>query len=233
MSSWAYPPKGGVEVLQPGYELPDAIQSDLSTQGILEDVEGFFLPSQEKVYLLVDNVRCSVDRPLRVLFHEVYGHRGLRALLGPTARAKTLYRLQRANPKLAQEALAWYASHGESDIKHRIRKGATESDARREVTLMAIEEALADRAAQLPKVSPALRRRAIRQWRLRMSGNDALADRMEEIWEAETFMLLAEARSITVAGLRRKTRAGPGRRPSLRNEAALPHLRTGATAPSH
>lgn len=172
-------------------ELPDDIRAALSSMGAMATTRGMMMPDG-RVFLVADRLG-SMDEAQSVLFHEVYGHYGLRAFLGDDYEAQMTL-LRAANPKLAAEANTWYANFARGQIAARMQAGATRSDAEKTVRLLAVEEALADRAGDAPPPSGWKSVMAKLQAALRRLGMDRVADFLERLTEAETHALLMGAR---------------------------------------
>lgn len=191
-AEWTNGPKGGVEVVQSVDDLPSHLADFVrSTDGSSE--QGFYLPKSDKVLLIADNIP-TVERAQAVVFHEVYGHKGLRAFLPGDQYAEMMTRIRRANPKIARAADDWYAKYGIDSIMMYRDGGQTNAEAVRTVELLAVEEALADMAATQPAAGPVRKLLAALQAALRKIGLHAIADWMEGRSEAETFALLRAAR---------------------------------------
>ena len=72
-----------------------------------ETTRGLMMPDG-RVYLVADRINNAAEGQA-VLFHEVYGHFGIRAFLGQESYESQMGLLRMANPKLATEAEAWMA----------------------------------------------------------------------------------------------------------------------------
>lgn len=192
-AQWANGPKGGVVVVQSVSELPESLAEYLRSTGEDGRAEGFYQPKSDKVYLIADNLP-SVERAQAVVFHEVYGHKGMRAFLQAGEYAAMMDRIRRANPKIARAADAWFEQYGLDTIMVNRDAGQSNAEATRNAELLAVEEALADMAATQPVAGPARKLLAALQTALRKMGLHAVADWMEGRSEAETFALLRAAR---------------------------------------
>lgn len=181
-----------VEVVATVTDLPADIVSALRSMNALGTVRGLRMPDG-RVFLVADKLDSRLEAEF-VLFHEVYGHEGLRAILtgDEYASAMTLVRL--SNKKVAAEADQWMSSYGADQIDARIQNGMTPEAARREVRLLAIEEALADRAGKNGPPSVWKNVMAAIQKALRRAGMNDLANWLENRTEAETYALLMQAR---------------------------------------
>jgi|GEM_PF-4670401 len=188
-----------VAVARTAAELPPDIQDYLRRMRALNSTRGLLMPDG-RVFLVADMIG-SIDEGLRVLWHEVYGHFGLRAFLGDRY-TQMMLALRAANPALATEAAAWHAQWGAAQVQARVGLGMSRQDAEQAVQALAVEEALADRAAGAPapkawRYVMASLQRALRQ-RFGEFGK-AIADWLESLTEAETFDLLMSARRAVAA----------------------------------
>lgn len=208
---WKAGPDGGVHVVQSVDDLPESILKAVKSAGAEGEAKALFMPKSKAVYLIADNLDSADDAKF-ALFHEVYGHAGLRAFLGD-AYASEMSRLRVANPALAREADAWFKQYGHGDIQARIDSGMAPAEAARDVRLLAIEEALADRAGNNEPLKGWQHVAAKIQAFLRKIGMDSVADWMEGKTQAETLQLLANARKAIQEG-----------------PADQPHVFTGAEA---
>ncbi|NSX14941.1 PLxRFG domain-containing protein [Cupriavidus taiwanensis] len=194
VQKWTNGPKGGVEVVQSVGDLPERLASFLRSNGEDGRVEGFYLPKSDKVYLIADNLP-SAARAQEVVFHEVYGHKGLRAILPGEQYADMMDRIRRANPKIARAADAWYEQYGLDTVMMNRDAGQSNAEAVRNAELLAVEEALADMAATEPVAGPVRKLLDAVQRALRAIGLDSAADWLEGRSQAETFALLRDARA--------------------------------------
>ncbi|MBT9494948.1 MAG: PLxRFG domain-containing protein, partial [Paucibacter sp.] len=190
--SWAAGPAGGVHVVQSVDDLPARLSEGIKSVGAEETVRAMFVPSSSTVYLVADNL-TSIEEAQTALFHEVYGHLGLRAFLGDQY-ADVMGRMRDANRKLAGEAVMWFLANGQDEIDVRVQRGMTKEAARRQVQLLAVEEALADRAGRNEPISSWRFLAAQLQKALRAIGLDKVADWMEDKTQAEVMDLLRQAR---------------------------------------
>lgn len=190
-----------VEVVNRVEDLPADIRNAVRNVGSENTVRGLAMPDG-RVYLVAENIR-SLDEGRFVLFHEVYGHVGMRAFLGD-GYATQMKVLRSANPALAREADAWFEQYGEDEIAARVAAGFTEARARADVQALAVEEALADRAGDAPAVKGWKLLLAALQRGLRRLGLGSVADMLEGMTEAETMSLLVEARRTVQAGQRER-----------------------------
>jgi len=194
IKQWTNGPKGGVEIVQSVDDLPGDLVDSLRASGAGGDVQGFLLPKSNKVYLIADNLP-STKRAQEVLFHEVYGHKGLRSILSGEQYVSMMDRIRRANPKIAEAADTWFAQFGGDALRANMATGQAYDEAHHNAELLAVEEALADMAATVPVAGPVRKLLAALQAGLRKIGLHAVADWMEGKSEAETFALLRDARA--------------------------------------
>lgn len=190
--SWKNGPAGGVEVVQSEQDLPPRVLRGLKAANAEGEARALFVPSSDAVYLIADNLG-SIDEAQFALFHEVYGHHGMRSVLGDDYQSEML-RLRAANPSLATEASMWFARYGSAEVQARVDAGMTREDAERYVRALSVEEALADRAAGVPELRGWRRIAAKIQAFLRSIGLDVVADWMERHSETESIALLVRAR---------------------------------------
>lgn len=202
VEKWANGPKSGVEVVQSVDDLPEHLANFLRSNGEDGRVEGFYLPKSDKVYLIADNLP-SAARAQEVVFHEVYGHKGLRAILPGEQYAEMMDRIRRANPKIARAADTWYEQYGLDTVMMNRDAGQSNAEAVRNAELLAVEEALADMAATVPVAGPVRKLLDAVQRALRAIGLHGAADWLEGRSQAETFALLRDARAA-VFGVTRK-----------------------------
>ncbi|WAC72062.1 PLxRFG domain-containing protein [Roseateles sp. SL47] len=194
IEGWSNGPAGGVHIVQSVSELPTDIQAGLKKLNAEGIVRALFMPGDRSVYLVADNLR-SLDEAQFALFHEVYGHLGMRGLMSRQELEDTLIRLQRANPGLQQEADRWFAAHGADEVAARVARGMGAARATREAALLAVEEALADRAGKNIPISSMRFLAAKLQKALRSIGLDKVADWLEGKTSAEVMDLLVRARA--------------------------------------
>jgi hypothetical protein len=198
---WRSGPAGGVTVVQSFDDLPANIQTGLKALNAEGIVRALFMPRDQSVYLVADNLKSVVEAQF-ALFHEVYGHLGLRSMLSKGALEETLIRMQRSNPGLRREADQWFAQHGADEVASRVARGMKNGPATREVALLAVEEALADRAGKNVPISGLKFLLARIQKALRAIGFEHVADWMEARTDAEVLDLLRRARDSVHAELR-------------------------------
>ncbi len=206
IKGWKGGPAGGVHIVQSYEELPASIRTGLKSQDADSDTRALFHPPTQAVYLVADRLP-SVEEAQNALFHEVYGHLGLRSFLGSNY-AEVMDRMRDGNRKLAGEAVMWFLSNGEAEIKARMARGESAGRARRAVQLLAVEEALADRAGRNEPVSSWRYLVAQLQKGLRALGLDKVADWLEERSQAEVMDLLRQARAAVQNGPAAEAAAG-------------------------
>lgn len=179
-------------------DLPADILTALESQNASDTTRGIRMPDG-RVFLIADQLG-SMQEAQATLFHEVYGHEGMRAFLGDKYKTQMAL-LRMANPKLAAEANTWFAQYGADQIAARVQQGMTQAAAGAEVRALAVEEALADRASDgtPPKAWKGLM--AALQRALRKIGLDWIADKLEAMTEAETYSLLMSARQAIQDGV--------------------------------
>lgn len=182
-----------VDVVDTAADLPEAIRDALQSQDAAGEARALLEPDSGHVYLIADKLP-DLETAQFALFHEVYGHYGFRLLFGPTAYAQEMARLRLSNPALAAEAKVWLDANGDAEIAARIEAGMSEAEARQEVRLLSVEEALADRAGNPEPLKGWRAFMARLQKVLRLIGWDAVARRLEAMTQAETLDLLARAR---------------------------------------
>ncbi|AOY90571.1 hypothetical protein BKK79_01040 [Cupriavidus sp. USMAA2-4] len=226
VSKWKNGPKGGVDIVQSIDDLPTSLADYLRSNNEDGRVEGFFLPKSDKVYLIADNL-ASAGRAQEVVFHEVYGHKGLRSILQGDVYAEMMERIRRANPKVAKAADKWYEQFGLDTIMMNRDAGQPNAEAMRNAGLLAVEEALADLAGTVPIAGPVRRLLAEIQAGLRRIGLDAVADWLEGLSQAETFRLLRQARD-SVFGVTKKGETHVSRVQDGAPAAAFSRVRDGA-----
>lgn len=179
--------------------LPRHIQDSLRSMGAEGKTRALLMPGKGSdpgdVYLIANRLH-DVPMAQFALFHEVLGHYGIRKVLGTDAQYfSEMYRLRQANPKLAEEAEAWWQAHGRGAMADRMSRGMSQSAAMKIVRALSTEEALADRAGRGEPIRGLQSLMAKIQTWLRSVGLSSVADRLERITQAETAALLAHARS--------------------------------------
>ena len=183
---WKNAPEGGVHVVDSAMQLPRL------TRRMDPTARAWFDPKTKAVYLVADRLG-SMSEAQFALFHEVYGHYGLRSFLGDDY-DDTMMRLRGANDGLSMQAAVWFSRYGQDEIRRRVRAGMSIEKATRYVRLLSTEEALADRAASNEPVSGLKQLMARVQRALRAIGLNAVADWMENHTDAEVLDLLLQAR---------------------------------------
>lgn len=195
---WKAGPAGGVSVVATVDDLPAHARAGLTSQDVDGVARAWYFPETQTVYLIADRLASMEDAQF-ALFHEVYGHHGLRSVLGD-GYAQAMTALRRANPHLAAEASMWFAQYGATEIAARVSAGMSRVAAEREVRLVSTEEALADRAGAGQPLKGWKLVAAKLQAFLRKLGLHDVADWMETHTEAETLDLLAQARRAVQKG---------------------------------
>ncbi len=191
-SKWTGGPSGGVRVVRDASELDDALRDWVDAADPEGVAKGFYHPGSGTVYLIADRID-TIAQAQFVLFHEVYGHHGLRSVLGGEY-ASTMTSLGRANPELSRLAGDWMENYGTQEVEARVQFGADRTQAERDVRLLATEEALSDWATQTPEIGRLRFLVARVQRGLRAVGLGAVADWLEGKTSAETLDLLVRAR---------------------------------------
>lgn len=198
IDGWTNGPKGGVQIVQSVSDLPENIRAGLKVLDAEGIVRALFMPNDQSVYVVADNLN-SVEEAQFALAHEVLGHFGLRSIMSKPALESMLVRMQKANPGLRREADAWFAAHGQEELAARLGRNMKRDAALREVALLAVEEALADRAGRNVPVSSLRFMAAQVQKALRVVGLDKVADWLESRTGAEVLDLLRQAREYVHA----------------------------------
>lgn len=184
----------GIEVVATPADAPFKAESD---------AEGAFW--RGKVYLFASNL-ASAERAEQVIFHEALGHYGLRGFFGRKsdggkAMDAALRQLANANAGLRRAAKAWMDKFGEDAVRDRVdTHGMSEAEARKAVGVLAIEEALADRAAAGDTFTGVKKVLAALQAGLRRLGLHRVADWLENLSDAEVSQVLAAARQYVEQG---------------------------------
>lgn len=104
VKKWANSPK--IEVVESDKELPGNIQDFMESSGGVGAIEGLMDPASNTIYLISNNL-ASAKRAQEVLFHEAFGHYGVRGLLGDNIRI-VLNRVYLAKTKEAKEIAKQY-----------------------------------------------------------------------------------------------------------------------------
>lgn len=212
-----------VQVVQTAEQLPEDIRVSLRSMKALQTTRGLMMPDG-RVFLVANNIG-SVDDGMKVLFHEVYGHWGMRAFLGDSY-YNMMATLRLANPKLSAEADAWHKAYAKDQIKTRVERGMSPSEAERVVRALSVEEALADRADGRPpknwRLVMARLQRALRE--MGYFGMH-VADWLEGMTEAETYSLLNSARLAVEAPHVNRASESLGGEPALSQAPRQPELR--------
>jgi hypothetical protein len=191
VNAWTDGPTS-VTVVQSVSDLPPDVQEGLKAVDAEGVARAFLNPETGRVFLIADNLADVADAQF-ALFHEVYGHFGLRAVLGDEY-LPMMTRLRSGNTRLAAEAAHWFALYGPQEVAARVDAGMPRMQAERLVRALAVEEALADRAGMNEPVSFLRLLLGRIQRALRRLGLDQVANWLENHTEAETLELLRRAR---------------------------------------
>lgn len=179
IESWDNPPFGGVNIHEDISSVPRDLQDELYAQDDGQRAKGIFDPVTGTVHLIASHMATPQEAQF-VLFHEVYGHFGLRGILGANLN-KVMNDIYRIHPSIRQRANA----------KQR------EFNLIREV---AVEEVLADLAGRGVRFPGLARVLAAMQIGLRKLRLNVVADWLEQRSAAEVLQLLAQAKSFVTDG---------------------------------
>lgn len=205
--AWRNGPKGGVVVVETASKLPPEMLRSTRSSDPSGEARAWFDTKTETAYLIADKLPTLADAQF-ALFHEVYGHYGMRSILGDSY-GPEMMRLRLANPNVAAAASMWFAQYGRQEIASRVAGGMDSLAAERAVRLLSTEEALADRAgADLPLKGWTKTFAKIQQ-ALRAIGLGSVADWLENRTEAETLDFLNKARNAVQMGIPATTQASP------------------------
>lgn len=176
-SKWDNPP--AYTVVQNPNQLPDAVRERLTSRFTTNDFKGALDPKTGHIYVFSDFVHSTEDAEF-TLFHELYGHWGMRAFLGDKINGflETQYRL---NKNVREEA--------DRQFKQ------AEADGMPMTKLESVEEAISDMAT---KGDPNLFRELVGRlvsW-LRKHGMTTVADWMDSSGNSELSYVLSQARTI-------------------------------------
>lgn len=174
---WNSPP---VQVVYSVADLP--FDARPTVQGIYHD---------GAVYLIAGNIRSNEEAQC-VLMHEVFGHAGIRGLLG-SQMIKKLVELSAKNKGLAEDAARWREGNKWQS------KGRTEA----EFIALSIEEVLANMAEMNLKFGKLRYFHAGTQKLLRKLRLDGIANLIEDSTDSEVLLMITKARSHIVAGANR------------------------------
>ena len=175
--SWKNAPQ--IEVVKNIRALDEPLRSRvLEALGVDGDAKGMMDPDTGIVYLFSDNLTSQLDVQF-TLFHETFGHYGIRGVLGNTLDS-FLKGVYKTNPSIARQADAL------------VEKGMG--------LLEAVEEVLSDNAAI--QSHPALVKIYIGKIinALRNAGFDGVADFLASLSNAEVSYILASAKAYAVNG---------------------------------
>jgi hypothetical protein len=177
INRWRSAPQ--ITVVQNATMLPEPLRSRvLEKAGDKVDARGLFDSETGHVYLFSDHIGSEADAQF-VLFHETYGHLGLRSFLGPKFDA-FLEQMYRIYPAVR------------SEVDAKIEAGMAR--------LEAIEEVLADMAGENPDVGPVKSFIARIVVGLREIGLNRVADWIANISNVELSYYLAGAREAAENG---------------------------------
>jgi hypothetical protein len=180
-SKWENPP--AYTVVQNPNQLPDDVRERLTSRFATNDFKGALDPKTGHIYVFSDFVHSTEDAEF-TMFHELYGHWGMRAFLGDKINGflETQYRL---NKQVKAEA--------DRQLKQ------AEEDGMPMTKLESVEEAISDMAAN---GDPNLFREMVGRlvaW-LRKSGMTTVADWMDSSGNSELAYILGQARKIARTG---------------------------------
>ena len=176
-NKWRNAPQ--ITVLQNATMLPEPLRSKVAERtGDLVDAKGLFDSETGQVYLFSDHIGSETDAQF-VLFHETYGHYGLRAFLGEKFDA-FLEQMYRVYPNVREAA------------DERISGGMPK--------LEAIDEVLSDMAGMNPDIGPVKSFVARVVVGLREIGLGKVADWIAKISNVELSYYLAGAREAAQNG---------------------------------
>lgn len=186
-------PSGGVLVVEFPDELPAHLRNYLLSQNAMEDVEGLYDPDTDAIYLIARNIPNDA-RGQYVLFHELFGHFGLRGLFGNELNG--VLEIVAANNANIRASAARKRTDFGYDVP------------------LSIEEAMSDLAAEGRTFNGLKRFMAALQAALRRIGLGRFADMLESITDAEALRVIAMSRSyvegnLTPAQYRAQLKAQP------------------------
>ena len=169
---------GGVKVVEVADQLPPRLRDYLYSQNVPDTVEGLFDPVTQSIYLIAHNIDSPAGAQF-VVYHELFGHYGLRGFFGNRLDS-VLGGIWMKNANVRKEAAA---------LTRKFGYGQT----------LATEEALANMAGRGIVFTDLKRLIAAMQKALREMGFDAVADFLERLSDAEALELLAQARAWVIA----------------------------------
>lgn len=164
---------GGVQIVQLADQLPEHIRNFLLADGSMDTTEGLYDQRTNKVYLIASNIE-SEERAEFVIFHELFGHYGMRGFFGKKLDG-VLADIWIKNANVRREAAALTAKFGYSQT-------------------LATEEALANMAGRGETFGGLRQFILAMQRELRAMGFTKLADFLEGLSDAEAMEIVAQAR---------------------------------------
>lgn len=186
-------PAQGIRVVQSIADLPRNLRNFLTSANAESEVEGIYDPATKSVWLVADHLRTAL-RAEQVLFHELFGHFGLKGLFGSRMDA-ALRDLVARNANLRKRAATMRTEFGYGEA-------------------LANEEAVVELAERGERMEGFHRFVAAMQKVLRDLGFTRLADWIEGLTDAEAMTVLAEARRF-VRGERGSEQANSSSRPAM------------------
>jgi hypothetical protein len=172
-------PARGVRVVRSVSDLPGDLQNRVMDMGAQEQVEGVYDEASGAVWIVADHVPTAL-RAEQVLFHELFGHFGLRGLLGADMDA-ALRDLAARNANVRKRVAQLRADYGYNEAQ-------------------ANEEAVVEFAERGMRLEGLRRLGAAIQQGLRRLGMERMANWMESLTNAEVMTVLAEARRFVREG---------------------------------
>lgn len=166
-------PAQGIRVVQSISDLPRNLRNFLTSANAESEVEGIYDPATKSVWLVADHLRTAL-RAEQVLFHELFGHFGLKGLFGNRMDA-ALRDLVARNANLRKRAATMRKEFGYGEA-------------------LANEEAVVELAERGERMEGFHRFVTAIEKVLRDLGFTRLADWIEGLTDAEAMTVLAEAR---------------------------------------
>ena len=160
-------------------ELPAHLREHIRAAGATTDVHAIFDPKASAIYVVADNL-STLDEAEQAIFHDLYGHYGLRAAIGDRY-AVELRRLAANNANVRKAAAAIRAQYGYGE-------------------LLSIEEAVADMAGRNEPVRLLDKLTAALAAGLRKLGLARVASAIERMTDAEVRVLIGRAREFVRGG---------------------------------
>ena len=190
-----------IEVAATPDELPANLLAHVSKNNAMADVHAIFDPQTQTIHLVAGNLG-SMEEAEAALFHDLFGHYGLRGIIGD-AYTRTMRQISANNANVRREASAIRARYGYGE-------------------LLAIEEALAERAGAGETVRMLDRVAAALIAGLRRIGLTRMADFVERMTDAEVRVLLGRAREFVRGVNRNANNLGPEMAMSRGDQTATP-----------